>query len=287
MEKGEVMNTKSLVSYSKMLLVAGACCLLVQGANATQFAQEGFNYTAGTGLSGNDGWTGGGASTLFIGSGNLNYSTLTDLGGNELSLVSTSSSSVVKSFSGANITSGTIFMSFLLNPTQMPTGNNELMDLLPSGATGLQGSTAALAIYVGSQNATQYKIGVRHGLSGATYASSAATILGSTSLIVVGYTFNLSTGDDVVSLWLNPTSLGGSAPAADVSFSNSALADSTGLSVVGIKYQGASAQGFWNLDSLRIGDTWADVTPVPEPSTLALVGSGLALMFGMIRRRRS
>jgi hypothetical protein len=286
------MNTKSLVNYSKMLLVAGACCLLVQSANATLMFSDGFNYTSGTQLSSDAPWSGGGAN-ITIGSANLTDPPLQDLSpsGNDLTLQSgIASGTAVVNFNPSNITSGTIFFSFLLQPTTMPTGNNELMDLLPSGATGLQGSTAALAIYVGSQNATQYKIGVRHGLSGATYASSAATILGSTSLIVVAYTFNGGVNDDTVSLWLNPSSGslgGGSAPAADVSFSNSALADSTGLSVVGIKSQGANPQGFWNVDSLRIGDTWADVTPVPEPSTLALVGSGLALMFGMIRRRRS
>ena len=52
MEKGEGMNTKSLLGY--LLCVPGVSFLLVQSANATLLASDGFNYTAGTGLSGND-----------------------------------------------------------------------------------------------------------------------------------------------------------------------------------------------------------------------------------------
>lgn len=282
------MNTKSLIRCSRiqLLFAVGASCLLLQSASATVLFSEGFNYPPG-GLSGNGGWTGGGPAALAVDAGNLTYPNLADLGGGELKLTSgIAASTDVTSFNGAAITSGTIFYSFLLNPTLMPSANVELMDLLPTGATGLQGSTAALAVYVGSQNATQYKLGVRHGLSGATYASSSLMTVNTTNFFVVAYTFNGGVGDDTVSLWVNPTP-GGSQPVADVSFGNSALADSAGLQVLGIKAQSATTQGNWNLDTLRIGTAWADVTPVtvPEPSTLVLVASGLALMFGAIRRR--
>lgn len=44
------------------------------------------------------------------------------------------------------------------------------------------------------------------------------------------------------------------------------------------------AQGY--LDEIRIGETFLDVTPVPEPSTWALVGLGL-LAFLKFRRKRA
>jgi hypothetical protein len=215
------------------------------------------------------------------------------LGGNDLTITSgVTAGGPWVNFNGTPVTSGTVYFSFLLQATTLPTGNNELMDLLPSGATGLAGSTAPLAIYVGQQTlGSTYKIGVRHGLSGATYATSAATTLGTTNLIVVGYTFVTGAGNDIVSLWLNPGSLGaGAPPTADVSFSNAALADAANLQVLAAKAQSNAAQGNWNLDSFVVADTWADATAytvVPEPSTWALVGSGLLMMFGMIRRRRS
>ena len=215
------------------------------------------------------------------------------MGGGDLKLTSgVASSTDVVNFNGSAVTGGTVYFSFLLQATTLPTANQELMDLLPTGAVGLAGSTAPLAIYVGQQTAgSQYKVGIRHGLSGATYTSSAAMNVGTVNLIVAAYTFNPSTGDDVVSLWVNPTGLGGvSAPAANVSFNNSALADAANLQVIGIKSQSAATQGNWNLDSFVVADSWADVTgytAVPEPSTWVLVGSGLAMLFGMIRRRRS
>jgi PEP-CTERM motif len=288
------MNLKNLLQYSgiRLLVAAGASCLLLQSANATQFLSEGFDYTAGNGLSGSGGWAGGGATALTINSGNLTFPNLADVGSSVDNLKLTSggaASTDVTNFNATAITGGTVYFSFLLSPLALPTANLEVMDLLPTGSSGLLGSTAPLAVYVGQQVAgVQYKIGVRHGLSGATYASTNSMTLNSTNFIVVAYTFNPNTADDTVSLWVNPTP-GGSTPTADVSFANPLLADAANLQVLGIKAQSAATQGNWIFDTFRIGDTWGDVTPiaVPEPSTFVLAGAGLGIMFMMIRRRRS
>jgi hypothetical protein len=60
------------------------------------------------------------------------------------------------------------------------------------------------------------------------------------------------------------------------------------LQEIGFKANSATTAGNWNFDTLRVGDTWADVTPaVPEPSSILLAGAGVGLMLMMIRRRRS
>ncbi len=284
------MNLKNLLSCSgiRLLLVAGASCLLLQSASATLLFSDGFNYTAGTTLHGNDGWTLG-SSPLSITNANLTYPNLADLGGNSLSITQSSASSTVANFNATPVTSGTVYFSFLLAPTALPTANLELAALLASGSTGPSGSADPLGVYIGQQTAgVTYKIGVRHGGSGASYASSAGFTLNSTNFFVVAYTFNPSTTDDSVSLWVNPTP-GGSLPVADVTVvANSGTVDAANLQVIGFKANSGATAGNWVVDTLRIGDTWADVTPsvVPEPSTFVLAGAGLGIMLMVIRRRR-
>lgn len=127
-----------------------------------------------------------------------------------------------------------------------------------------------------------YQIGTRHNGSGASYVNTATMTLGSTNFFVVAYTFNLGTADDTVSLWVNPTP-GGSQPTADATMSGGA--DAPNLQVVGFRAQTAIGAGNWVFDALRIGTAWSDVTPVPEPSTFALLRLGLGVMAAMIRRR--
>jgi hypothetical protein len=261
--------------------VLGISLLTFQGAQAALFYSEGFNYPSGA-LSGNDSWLGG-ASGLTVGSASLSYPGLADLGGNNLLNSQGTSGSMTVNFSGTPITSGSVYYSFLAECTALPTANNYLTDLLPVGTTP-NGGTDALAVYVGQQVAgSQFKIGVRHnGVgSGATYASTAALTLNTVNFFVVKYTFGSGGG---VSLFINPTP-GGSEPTADVTIAPGGT-EAPNLQTVGFKVQGNTTTGNWIFDTLRVGDAWADVTPVavPEPSALSLACVGLALFVW--RRKR-
>lgn len=269
-------TTQPFLKLGRAAAVA-ALVFLSRSAEAQLF-QEGFNYPTGN-LAGNGPWTGGN-NNLTINSANLTYSSLPDLGGNSLSVVSgVSAGSSVANFTSSPITAGSIYYSFLAECTSLPTANNYLTSLLPAGATGPNGSGDPLGVYVGQQTAgSTYKVGIRSGGSGATYTTSANFTTGTVNLFVVEYTFGGN-----VNLWVNPT-LGGSQPTADVSFAAGVAA--ANLQEIGFKAQSAATAGNWLFDDLRIGTAWADVTPVPEPSAYAIAGLGLVALAVHFRKSK-
>jgi hypothetical protein len=133
-----------------------------------------------------------------------------------------------------------------------------------------------------------------------------ATIADDIYFIVMKYTFfdgvNANNNLDTVSLWINPiaSTLGDnageavagaasgsyySAISAFVTTANSDADHIQSFLLIGQAVaQAASARSIdTSLDELRIGTTWADVTPVPEPGVLTLLGLGLT---GLLCSRR-
>ena len=147
-------------------------------------------------------------------------------------------------------------------------------------------SAAAASIWLDSSSQLQISKSSSAGLP--TSATTSALSAG-THLIVVRYTFDASNPDEFA-LWLDPGSLGGSAPTPD-------LTELGGTDLAGIS-------SFWltkgtvgwiaavtdlYFDELRLGTTWAQVTPtaVPEPSTVALLGVAAMGLITCYRRFRS
>ena len=276
--KGEEMNLKNLLHCSgiRLLLVAGVSCLLVQSANANLLFSEPFGQSpqalGGAVNAGNStAWSGGNAG-LNIVSGNLTYPGLADQGGNELSIQNASAGTSINTF--ASQTSGQIYYSFLFDPTVVDGANDYFTAMNPS-TTGPGGSGDAIdAYYYGSG-----KIEIRAAAQSASAGTGAALTLGTTYLIVE----EIDLTGHTASLWINPDSstFGVAAPTATAT-----LSGITASSVDNVGFKDQATTGAFLVDNLLIGTTWADVTPaVPEPSTVMLVGAGLALMLGVIRRR--
>ncbi|MGH7952027.1 MAG: hypothetical protein ACREFE_08930, partial [Limisphaerales bacterium] len=177
-------------AFGKFLALAIGCSLL-QSVHAAPLFDEGFNYPSGSHLGGNMNpgnsvaWSGSGTN-LEIGSGNLTYSGLNDLGGNDLVVTSGTSVSGVNSYS--TVTSGSIYYSFLLDCTTVPTGN-QAFSALENGSTSPQGSSDPLAIYTGASGGSDFQIGIRTsgGGSGAVYVTGLS--LNTTYLVVSELTF--------------------------------------------------------------------------------------------------
>jgi len=275
----------SRLVFGKLVAIA-ATCLAFQSVHAQLIFSEGFNYTPGTGLAskvnpGNSvAWTGGNTSELQIGSSPLAYTGLQLLTGNDLVYTSSGSGSTSYNTYSA-VTSGSIYFSFLIDCTTLPTANNYIMALNP-GINTPGGSSDALSTYVGASG-TGWKIGVRTtgGGSGAVYSS--ALTLGTTYFVVEELTLGSA---PTVNLYVDPTP-GGSQPGTPTATQSTATAINS-VADVGFKIQSATTTGNFDIGNLLIAPDWADVTPqaVPEPSTLALAGLGLLGLVARFRRVR-
>ena len=162
------------------------------------------------------------------------------------------------------------------------------------GAASWQASTAPLANQQGNTTG-----------AGQDYA----TIADDTYFMVLKYTFfegaNANNNLDTVSLWINPiaSTLGNNAGEATAGAAGGSYYSATGAFVTTANSDSDQIQSFLligqavaqaasarsidsSLDELRIGTTWADVTPttVPEPGMLTLLGLGLIGLLGSRRR---
>jgi len=191
------------------------------------------------------------------------------------------------SVGAGGIQSGSVYFSFAMKLT-------DLTGLTAGGAywagfnnvQGINAGTATpgtIVTRVMTRSATGgYNIGVQEGSSG-TIGNAAwdpnVFTTSDTIFLVGSYTFNSGTGDDVSQLWVNPSS----ATFGAATEPTGALVSSGGTDIARIasfmlfdRTVNEPAGGL--IDDLRFGQSWADVTPIPEPSVIALGALGLACL---------
>jgi hypothetical protein len=87
--------------------------------------------------------------------------------------------------------------------------------------------------------------------------NGADMIFGTTYLVVVKY--DISVTPTVATMWINPVSLGGAEPAGGIS-NNSGVNAFTGFASICLRNNATTPKA--NIDEIRVGATFADVTPV-------------------------
>lgn len=165
---------------------------------------------------------------------------------------------------------GTRFLSFLIRRDNTSGADN-------FGGLYIDGSNRDLFIGKGGQQ-TNWGLEERGVSSGAQVSDVVATV-GDTTLLVVKMVTGIQT--DAFTLYVNPTP-GQGEPGSASATMNLDVGDANQIAL----YNG----GNYTFDEIRIGDSFAEVTPTisstPEPSTLVLAALGLSPLLASRMRKR-
>jgi phosphodiesterase/alkaline phosphatase D-like protein len=176
----------------------------------------------------------------------------------------------------ASQTTGSVYRSFILNVSNLGTlgtTGGYFTGLIQSGSTSLFGSAVWTRL---STTAGKYNVGISTRSNTAVTWLAADLTPGTPCFIVASYDINPGVGDDVARIWLNTSAIGAAEPAADAT----AIAgtDLTSVARVFLRQDNATNTPFIEFDELRVGTTWAQVTPsgaaIPTLTASALAGFG-------------
>jgi hypothetical protein len=271
-----------------------------------------FDYPSGGALSGNtnpqtgQAWTyvGVGGATgadPTVGSGGLSYPGYIQGSGNSVltNRTQTGSSRITLPFSAS---SGTVYYSALVRVndiTNIGTATTGSffggLNVTPgAGGTGTSITTSGAALLIRGDASTPgiYNLGVGVSIGNPDRIfETTARSAGQTLLVVGAYEFRPGTDDDVAYLWINPDAgaFGAESAPAPTIVSNGATSTTTASDTAGplvsffFRNNSVEPQQI-QIDELRVGTSWAEVTGVPEPGMVLLAGAGL---FALLARRRT
>lgn len=163
-------------------------------------------------------------------------------------------------------TGGTVYSSFLLNSETLPLDRRLVVFLSSQNSGTLTGGPLGVWIEAdGKLSLTKSANSANAGVVQPTpLATTTSSLSAGTHLVVVRYTFNPGSDDDEVALWLDPAAntLGvseGNVPAATLSGTTGT--DAATVTSFWVFHPSQELTNSFILDEVRVGLTWADVTP--------------------------
>jgi hypothetical protein len=286
----------------KQLFAVFAVLSAASTASATLTIYDGFNYDAtgnpflGTGPStaagttGNWVYQGNNSIEPRVTAGSLNYTAIPGPVGNKVALDNgggaATGADAARLYTGTidKTTTPTVYYSFIANfPTATSTGGTggAFFAGFDNNANATYTTFAGLFVRTDA-NGTDLDLGIStSGSANKMFSTTPYPI--NTSLLVVGsFTFQGLSNLDV---FVDPAAVPASEPVTHSATSTGVDASVvTAISNFYLRGNAGQPQGI-QIDELRIGSSWADVAPVPEPGSIGAVVA-LSAVGLVVRRRR-
>jgi hypothetical protein len=218
---------------------------------------EAFNYTVGDSLP-MHGWTGiNSGDQILVTAGNLSITGLFASSGNKISF-DAGGRDFQRTITPQ--TTGTVYISFIMQVSSV--GG---MNATGGYFTGFASNTTTFGAKTWIRlSGAGYNLGIYPGPSGGTTTWDATVLAVNTPvLVVMSYELVSGTTNDIVKMWINPSSssFGGTSPPTPTINITNAGTDLASIDRIFLRQDNATATPFIDMDEIRIANTWALVTP--------------------------
>ncbi len=280
----------------RFLLLSLINILVLQNASATLFFTEQFNYSANGTLGsstalGNTNWSGNNSVITVIDTAALSApSGFVATAGRGCAVANNAATSSIKytgltNWTGVASAQGNIlYASFLLNVQALPSADGNIIVGIHNAVKGDTQNSLNLNLSSTGQLGIQKKAGGVTNVVGTPFSSPG------THLVVTRYTFSGVTGKDEVALWVDPssTSYGAASELAPGASTTNGVNAGVTLNYFNVVAQATASFGnaSFFIDEIRLGTTWADVTPSSGAvqSSVSIITQALLTSQGMILR---
>lgn len=244
-------------------------------SEATVIVSDDFNYSNGTPLNGLNGGTGWSSSwTVSAGSASTTIQNSQLQVGNGAA-ISNGDNLIFRSFSAYN--GDTLYATVTLDAAAGFETGDFFMMWLDTAATGNHANVPNMG-FDSAGNVVGRLSSSRSVNGGAVTQGTSYNLVISLSKSTPGASSNY----DTLSVWKDPAFGDLGTPLGTVTLD----IGRSSISTIGFRSVNNEAGNIYLVDNLILGTTWADVVPVPEPSTLAFAFLGTAFLLGGRRAKK-